>query len=151
MYPKPVLDRIQPSVNHLIAHVTHVDPGLHVPGQGPRADGRGQRPATTWTGRCRPRPVPSPRQPTLEGRRDRRCWRSSTQATPGAGDRPGRRRAWSARAASPGICTQPGTLHIPVEYHTILPELILIGGALVILIVSSLLPKRSRPGLWVDA
>ncbi len=34
IYPKPVLDRIQPSVNHLIAHVQHVDPGLHVPRQG---------------------------------------------------------------------------------------------------------------------
>ena len=48
-----------------------------------------------------------------------------------------------------GICTAPASLHIPVEYHTILPELILIGGALVILVVSSVLPKRSRPGLWV--
>jgi NADH-quinone oxidoreductase subunit N len=41
-----------------------------------------------------------------------------------------------------------GSLHIPVEYHTILPELILIGGALAILVISSVLTKRSRPGLW---
>ena len=34
IYPKPVLDRIQPSVNHLIAHVQHVDPSLHVPSSG---------------------------------------------------------------------------------------------------------------------
>jgi len=34
VYPKPVLDRIQPSVDHLIAHVAHVDPGLRVPRQG---------------------------------------------------------------------------------------------------------------------
>ena len=34
IYPKPVLDRIQPSVDHLIAHVQHVDPGLHVPSSG---------------------------------------------------------------------------------------------------------------------
>jgi NADH-quinone oxidoreductase subunit M len=34
VYPKPVLDRIQPSVDHLIAHVQHVDPGLHVPASG---------------------------------------------------------------------------------------------------------------------
>jgi NADH-quinone oxidoreductase subunit M len=34
VYPKPVLDRIQPSVNHLIAHVQHVDPSLHVPAKG---------------------------------------------------------------------------------------------------------------------
>jgi NADH-quinone oxidoreductase subunit M len=37
VYPKPALDRIQPSVDHLLAHVAHVDTGLHVPksGQGP--------------------------------------------------------------------------------------------------------------------
>jgi NADH-quinone oxidoreductase subunit M len=34
VYPKPVLDRINPSVNHLIAHVQHVDPSLHVPAKG---------------------------------------------------------------------------------------------------------------------
>jgi NADH-quinone oxidoreductase subunit M len=34
VYPKPVLDRIEPSVNHLIAHVQHVDPSLHLPKQG---------------------------------------------------------------------------------------------------------------------
>jgi NADH-quinone oxidoreductase subunit N len=43
---------------------------------------------------------------------------------------------------------QQGSLHIPVEYHTILPELVLIGGALVILVVSSVMPKRSRRGVW---
>src|SRR6202035_5110753 len=37
VYPKPALDRIQPSVDHLLAHVQVVDPGLHIPkqGQGP--------------------------------------------------------------------------------------------------------------------
>jgi NADH-quinone oxidoreductase subunit M len=34
VYPKPVLDRIQPSVNHLIAHVQHVDPSIHLPAKG---------------------------------------------------------------------------------------------------------------------
>jgi NADH-quinone oxidoreductase subunit M len=34
VYPKPVLDRIQPSVNHLIAHVQHADPALHLPAKG---------------------------------------------------------------------------------------------------------------------
>ena len=48
-----------------------------------------------------------------------------------------------------GICTLQGSLHIPVEYRSILPELIMIGGAIGILVLSSLLPKRSRPGLWV--
>jgi NADH-quinone oxidoreductase subunit M len=34
VYPKPVLERIQPSVDHLIAHVQHVDPSLHLPRKG---------------------------------------------------------------------------------------------------------------------
>jgi NADH-quinone oxidoreductase subunit M len=34
VYPKPVLDRINPSVNHLIAHVQAVDPSLHLPSNG---------------------------------------------------------------------------------------------------------------------
>jgi hypothetical protein len=29
-----VLDRINPAVNHLIAHVQHVDPALHIPTKG---------------------------------------------------------------------------------------------------------------------
>jgi NADH-quinone oxidoreductase subunit M len=34
IYPRPVLDRITPSVNHLLAHVQHVDPSAHVPAPG---------------------------------------------------------------------------------------------------------------------
>jgi NADH-quinone oxidoreductase subunit M len=34
IYPRPVLDRITPSVNHLLAHVQHVDPAAHVPALG---------------------------------------------------------------------------------------------------------------------
>jgi NADH-quinone oxidoreductase subunit M len=34
VYPKPALERIQPSVDHLLAHVRTVDPGLHVPKSG---------------------------------------------------------------------------------------------------------------------
>ena len=41
VYPKPVLDRIQPSVDHLIAHVQHVDPGLRVPRTGLDPPGSG--------------------------------------------------------------------------------------------------------------
>ncbi|MGH8917894.1 MAG: complex I subunit 4 family protein, partial [Actinomycetes bacterium] len=37
IYPRPVLDRITPSVDHLLAHVQQADPGLHVP-----SEGRGQ-------------------------------------------------------------------------------------------------------------
>jgi NADH-quinone oxidoreductase subunit M len=59
VYPKPVLDRINPSVNHLIAHVQHVDPSLHLPGKGlgpviavgPKDDVDGPVPATTSASR----------------------------------------------------------------------------------------------------
>jgi NADH-quinone oxidoreductase subunit M len=34
VYPKPVLDRINPSVYHVIAHVHHVDPSFKIPGKG---------------------------------------------------------------------------------------------------------------------
>ena len=34
VYPQPVLDRIEPSVSHLMAHVQHVAPSLHVPDKG---------------------------------------------------------------------------------------------------------------------
>jgi NADH-quinone oxidoreductase subunit N len=47
-----------------------------------------------------------------------------------------------------GICTADNSLHIPVEYSSILPILVLSGGALVLLLVSALLPKRSWPGLY---
>jgi NADH-quinone oxidoreductase subunit M len=59
VYPKPVLDRINPSVNHLIAHVQHVDPSLHIPTKGlgpvvavgPKDDVDGPLPATTAAAR----------------------------------------------------------------------------------------------------
>jgi NADH-quinone oxidoreductase subunit N len=47
-----------------------------------------------------------------------------------------------------GICTANNSLRIPVEYRSILPVLILASGALVLLLVSALLPKRLRPGLY---
>jgi NADH-quinone oxidoreductase subunit M len=34
IYPKPFLDRVTPSVDHLVSHVYQADPGLHVPKQG---------------------------------------------------------------------------------------------------------------------
>jgi len=46
------------------------------------------------------------------------------------------------------ICTAARSIHIPIEYHSILPELILIGGALLIMVVASVLPKRRWAGLW---
>jgi NADH-quinone oxidoreductase subunit N len=47
-----------------------------------------------------------------------------------------------------GLCTAARSIHLPIQYRFILPELILIGGALLILTASALLAKRSRPGLW---
>jgi NADH-quinone oxidoreductase subunit N len=46
------------------------------------------------------------------------------------------------------LCTADNSLHIPVEYASILPILVLSGGALVLLLVSAVLPKRSWPGLY---
>ncbi|HLI01346.1 MAG TPA: hypothetical protein VKV06_11225, partial [Acidimicrobiales bacterium] len=46
------------------------------------------------------------------------------------------------------LCTAPGSIHEPVNYLSILPVLILGGGALLLLLVSSVLPKRVRPGLY---
>jgi NADH-quinone oxidoreductase subunit N len=42
-----------------------------------------------------------------------------------------------------------GSIHIPVEYHSILPVLILIGGALLLIVVSAVLPKRRWGSLWM--
>lgn len=34
VYPKPLLDRITPSVSHLVSHVQAADPGFHIPARG---------------------------------------------------------------------------------------------------------------------
>ena len=47
-----------------------------------------------------------------------------------------------------GVCTAPNSLHIPVAYSSIVPVLVLSIGALVLLAVSAVLPKRARPGLY---
>ncbi len=47
-----------------------------------------------------------------------------------------------------GLCTSDNSLHMPVAYRSILPMLVLFIGALVLLLVSALLSKRSRPGLY---
>jgi NADH-quinone oxidoreductase subunit N len=49
---------------------------------------------------------------------------------------------------STDLCTTNASIHIPVAYWTIAPVLILSGGALVLLVISAVLPKRSWPGLW---
>ncbi len=47
-----------------------------------------------------------------------------------------------------GLCQAFNSLHIPVEYRTILPLLVLSIGSLVLLLVSAVMPKQSRPGLY---
>jgi NADH-quinone oxidoreductase subunit N len=39
-------------------------------------------------------------------------------------------------------------LHVNVEYTHLLPEIILVGGALALLVLSSMIRRRVRPGLW---
>jgi NADH-quinone oxidoreductase subunit M len=34
VYPQPLLNRIQPAVNHLVAHLEQADPGFHIPSSG---------------------------------------------------------------------------------------------------------------------
>ena len=46
------------------------------------------------------------------------------------------------------LCTAANSLRIQIAYRSILPLLILAIGALVLLAVSAVLPKRSRPGLY---
>ncbi len=47
-----------------------------------------------------------------------------------------------------GLCTSANSLHISVAYRSIAPMLILAIGALVLLAVSAVLPKRPRVGLY---
>ncbi len=46
------------------------------------------------------------------------------------------------------VCTANNSLRIPVAYSSILPILVLSVGALLLLVLSAVLPKRSRPGLY---
>ena len=47
-----------------------------------------------------------------------------------------------------GVCNAANSLHISVAYRSILPLIVLSIGALLLLAVSAVLPKRSRPGLY---
>jgi NADH-quinone oxidoreductase subunit N len=47
-----------------------------------------------------------------------------------------------------GVCTAVNSLHIPIAYRSILPILVLGVGALLLLTVSAVIPKRSRPGFY---
>jgi NADH-quinone oxidoreductase subunit N len=46
------------------------------------------------------------------------------------------------------VCSATNSLHISVAYRSILPILVLVIGALALLAISAVLPKRSRPGLY---
>ena len=48
------------------------------------------------------------------------------------------------------ICTAFNSIHIPIQYRAIAPVMVLGIGALVLLVVSAVLPKRSRPGLYAS-
>jgi NADH-quinone oxidoreductase subunit N len=47
-----------------------------------------------------------------------------------------------------GICTKKGSLSLSIHYAAVYPLIILIGGALLVLLLSAILPKRHYPGLW---
>jgi NADH-quinone oxidoreductase subunit N len=49
-----------------------------------------------------------------------------------------------------GLCSAANTLHISVAYRSIIPILVLSIGALGLLAVSAVLPKRSYPGLFAS-
>ena len=47
-----------------------------------------------------------------------------------------------------GLCTAKGSVHISIDYAALVPFFILGGGALVVLVLSAVLPKRPYRGLW---
>lgn len=49
-----------------------------------------------------------------------------------------------------GLCSAANSLHISVAYRSIIPILVLAIGALALLAVSAVLPKRSYPGLFAS-
>ena len=50
--------------------------------------------------------------------------------------------------AGTNVCSETNGLHIAVAYRTIIPIIVFIVGALMLLAVAAVLPKRSRPGLY---
>jgi NADH-quinone oxidoreductase subunit N len=47
-----------------------------------------------------------------------------------------------------GICTAKHSLSLSIRYAAVYPLIILLGGALVVLLLAAVLPKRAYPGLW---
>ncbi|HET9689724.1 MAG TPA: NADH-quinone oxidoreductase subunit N [Acidimicrobiales bacterium] len=72
----------------------------------------------------------------------------AAQVVPGSGTTGSATGCTITPARFTGLCTGTNTLHVPVEYRTILPLLVLAIGALALLVVSAVLPKRSRPGVY---
>ena len=118
VYPRPVLDRITPSVNHLLAHVQHVDPqrpraGARRAGGGLFGSGRPERrrkgPARAGgpcrVGQCGGGPCGSGRA----GRRVRR-WLARVGQGPGRPDLA----AWVARVARAGSSRSIASGGLPV-------------------------------------
>lgn len=47
-----------------------------------------------------------------------------------------------------GLCTAKGSISITIAYPVLVPLFMLGGGALVVLFLAAMLPKRRYPGLW---
>ena len=136
VYPQPVLSRIEPAVDHLVAHIEYADPSFRIPSQGvghgtfavpanqvvdmPAGHGQGHR------GGHGGKPVTSP-----------------VQLAAGAGCT-----IDSVTAKVTGLCTGKGSITLSVSYASIMPLIVLAGGALAILLAAALMPKRRYPGLW---
>ena len=58
--------------------------------------------------------------------------------------------AVGSEAKISGLCTAKGSISIAIEYRSIAPLLILGGGALAVLLLSAMLPKRTYTGLWAS-
>jgi NADH-quinone oxidoreductase subunit N len=54
----------------------------------------------------------------------------------------------SVTAKVVGLCTGKGSITLAISYASIMPLLVLVGGALVILLAAAVMPKRRYPGLW---
>ena len=107
VFPKPVLDRITPSVNRLVVHVDQV---THTP----------------VPAELRGRPVAAVRTP------------GSAAAAP---------RTTGRLPMTAFLASAAPTIHVPhVDYLSILPMLIMLGGALALMLVSSLPTHHGRPG-----
>jgi len=49
-----------------------------------------------------------------------------------------------------GLCRAKGSVHISIDYPALVPIFALGGGALVVLLLAAVLPKRRYPGLWAS-